>query len=91
MPRIIVMADRPSNIVMLSERISVADFESKHFRAQLLERLSWAVGDAHASEQADQDERSLAEASLKHRADEISPDFHARVPQLRRVLGHPAA
>ena len=39
MPRIIVMADRPTDIVMLSERISVADLASEHFRAQLL--LAW--------------------------------------------------
>jgi len=52
MPRIIVTADWPADIVMLSERISVADLESGHFRAQLLERLSWAVSDAHATEQA---------------------------------------
>ena len=68
------MADRPTDIVVLSERISVADLESEHFRAQLLERVAWAVGDAHAAEHADQDERSLAEASLKDRADETSPE-----------------
>jgi hypothetical protein len=76
-PRIIVRADRPTDIVMLSERISVADFESEHFRAQLLQRLSWAVGDAHAAEQADQDERNLAEASPEDRAHETSPGSHA--------------
>jgi hypothetical protein len=32
MPRIIVTADWPADIVMLSERISVADLESDHFR-----------------------------------------------------------
>ncbi len=52
MPRIIVTADWPTGSVMLSERISVADLESDHFRAQLLERLEWAVSDAHAREQA---------------------------------------
>jgi hypothetical protein len=30
------MADRPTDIVKLSERISVADFEREHFRARLL-------------------------------------------------------
>jgi hypothetical protein len=52
MPRIIVTADRPNDNVMFSERISSADLESDHFRAQLLQRLLWAVSDAHASEQA---------------------------------------
>lgn len=55
-PRIIVMADSATDTVMLSERIGVADLDSEHFRAQLLERLSWAVGDAHAAEQADREE-----------------------------------
>ena len=50
MPRIIVTADGPTGIVMLTERINVADFESDHFRAHLVERLAWAVGDAHAAE-----------------------------------------
>ncbi|MGO9959399.1 MAG: hypothetical protein ACLP50_26075 [Solirubrobacteraceae bacterium] len=60
MPRIIVTADWPADIVMLSERISVADLENDHFRAQLLERLSWAVSDAHATEQARLDEPDRA-------------------------------
>lgn len=38
--------------VMLRERIADGDFESGHFKAQLLERLSWAVGDAHTAEQS---------------------------------------
>jgi hypothetical protein len=32
---------------MLRERVNVADFESDHFAAQLVERLGWAVNDAH--------------------------------------------
>ena len=56
MPRIIVMADSATDSVMLSERVGVADLDSEHFRAQLLERLSWAVGDAHVGEQADRQE-----------------------------------
>ena len=56
MPRIIVMAERPTDTLMLSERIGVADLDSEHFRAQLLERLSWAVGDAHVAEHADREE-----------------------------------
>jgi hypothetical protein len=38
---------------MLRERVNVADFESDHFAAQLVERLGWAVIDAHEVE-ADQ-------------------------------------
>lgn len=55
MPQIIVKADRSTengeSAVMFTERVSVSDFESDHFQAQLVERLEWAVGDAHAVEQ----------------------------------------
>ncbi len=51
MPHIIVMADRPGDRneapVMLRERVTSSDFESEHFAAQLVERLGWAVEDAH--------------------------------------------
>jgi hypothetical protein len=50
MPQIIVMADKLSEDaeppVLFRERVSVSDFESGHFAAQLVERLGWAVGDA---------------------------------------------
>jgi hypothetical protein len=51
MPQIIVTADRTDDrgegAVMLRERINVSDFDSDHFAAQLVERLGWAVSDAH--------------------------------------------
>jgi hypothetical protein len=51
MPQIIVTADQASDRdeapVLLRERVNVSDFESEHFAAQLLERLGWAVNDAH--------------------------------------------
>ena len=54
MPQIIVMADPTddtrSQAVMFTERVSVSDFESRHFQTQLVERLGWAVGDADALE-----------------------------------------
>ena len=53
MPRIIVMADNTSDdtrAVMFTERVSASDFESPHFQSQLVERLEWAVGDAHQAE-----------------------------------------
>jgi hypothetical protein len=50
MPQIIVTADKVSDDaeppIMFQERVSVSDFESHHFAAQLVERLEWAVGDA---------------------------------------------
>jgi hypothetical protein len=54
MPQIIVMADkRPDThrrAVMFTERVTARDFESEHFQTQLVERLGWAVGDAHVVE-----------------------------------------
>jgi hypothetical protein len=50
MPQIIVTTDDTAShgegAVMLRERVSVTDFESDHFAAQLVERLGWAVNDA---------------------------------------------
>jgi hypothetical protein len=49
MPQIIVTSDRTDRgdeAVLLRERVNVADFESDHFAAQLVERLGWAVEDA---------------------------------------------
>jgi hypothetical protein len=55
MPQIIVTADEENQAaetnVMLRERVNVTDFESDHFSAQLVERLGWAVSDAHDAEQ----------------------------------------
>jgi hypothetical protein len=51
-PEIKVMAGESRDSIMLSERVTVDDFESEHFRTQLVERLAWAVGDADAVEQA---------------------------------------
>lgn len=55
MPHIIVVADGfqdpEEGAVMLRERISSTDLESQHFAVHLLERLEWAVGDAHEAEQ----------------------------------------
>lgn len=54
MPHIIVVADSRQDpgegAVMLRERISASDLESRHFATHLLERLEWAVGDAHEAE-----------------------------------------
>jgi hypothetical protein len=55
MPQIIVTADRPTDrgegTVMLRERVNASDLESDHFARQLLERLEWAVMDAHEVEE----------------------------------------
>ena len=54
MPRVIVIAspsERDDGAMMLSERVTVADLDSGHFAAQLIDRLRWAVADAHLAEQ----------------------------------------
>jgi hypothetical protein len=53
MPQIIVVADSTEEgegAVMFRERINPADLESEHFAARLIERLGWAVEDAHRAE-----------------------------------------
>ncbi len=67
MPHIIVAADDSSasgeRAVLFTERVSVSDFESNHFQAQLVERLGWAVADADAVERQRVDrQRSLQQA-----------------------------
>jgi hypothetical protein len=60
MPQIIVAADRGASFgdgpVTFRERVTVADFESDHFAAQLVERLGWAVEDADQVEQVPTDQ-----------------------------------
>jgi hypothetical protein len=54
-PQILVLADsvreQGEAAVMLRERVSLDDLESEHFASRLVERLGWAVGDAHEVEQ----------------------------------------
>jgi hypothetical protein len=83
MPQIIVAADRGAafgeGAVTFRERVNVADFESEHFAAQLVERLGWAVEDADVVEQgqeapsqrnglAERDEPEPAGAGLEESA-----------------------
>jgi hypothetical protein len=55
MPQIIVTAsghpDTNGREVTLTERVTAQDFESRHFQTQLVERISWAVGDAQVLEE----------------------------------------
>lgn len=56
MAQIIVAADRTeergAGPVTLRERVTLDDFESDHFSAQLVERLGWAVSDAYDVERS---------------------------------------
>ena len=58
MPQIIVTAENGNDgrTVMLRERINRSDFEIATFAARLVERLGWAVDDAHAIKQEQPDE-----------------------------------
>lgn len=66
MPHIMVTADQTGGhgetAVMLCERVTQLDFESQHFASQLLERLGWAVEDAHERERAEDAERRAPSA-----------------------------
>ena len=76
MPQIIVTSDRSSSgdrAVTLIERVTVSDFESGHFQAQLVERLGWAVGDAKEAQ------RQLDAPSDADRQHAIAP---AELPEL---------
>jgi hypothetical protein len=70
MPQIIVTAgptdQQGSDAVMLRERVSPADFESKQFAANLVERLGWAVLDATEAER--HQPRTAAEERRSERA-----------------------
>jgi len=58
MPRIIVTADDSDQRVLHSERVTPSDFETDHFRAQLAERVAWAVSDDAASDPPAQEARA---------------------------------
>lgn len=47
MPQIIVRTTRGDGTVTWSERVNASDFDSAHFERQLVERIGWAVRDAH--------------------------------------------
>jgi hypothetical protein len=81
MPQIIVAADRGAafgeGAVMLRERVTVADFESQHFAAQLVERLGWAVEDADHAEQipdATDEANRRGQEQLPEAASDIAED-----------------
>ena len=64
MPQITVTADRGEGTVTWRERINASDFESKHFANHLVERIGWAVDDAHEVER-DADRRPLTAESAQ--------------------------
>ena len=80
MPQIIVAADRGAGFgegaVTFRERVNVADFESEHFAAQLVERLGWAVEDADQVEHT----REEPAEDTDHRRRPLEEPVGARVP-----------
>jgi hypothetical protein len=74
MPEITVSArDCADRAVLLRERVTSADFESSHFAAQLVERLAWAVADAHLAERAHGDDERDAQLAEAHRHEPDGP------------------
>jgi hypothetical protein len=62
MPQILVLADAPEGAgeVVYRERVAASNMESKHFSGQLMERVSWAVGDADVLEHQEPQHGSAA-------------------------------
>jgi hypothetical protein len=77
MPQIIVAADRGAafgeGAVTFRERVNVADFESGHFAAQLVERLGWAVEDADVVERSQEQHGGHAGGSGQEAVEEAEP------------------
>jgi hypothetical protein len=84
MPEIIVKtiaADGSPAAVTLRERVNSADFESSHFASQLVERVGWAVADAHAAEQAHREHRPSGEGIRRAAAKPPTrPEASVRAP-----------
>lgn len=78
MPQIIVAADRGAGFgrgaVTFRERVNVADFQSEHFAAQLVERLGWAVEDADIAERAREEPAEAADIAQHTREDPAEAD-----------------
>ena len=57
MPRIRITTESrvaPDAAVVFDERIVASDLESRHFATALIERIAWAVADAHEAEGGEQ-------------------------------------
>ena len=74
-PSVIVIAtpgEPEEDAMTLSERVTADELDSEHFASQLIERLRWAVGDAHQVEQTEHanngHERPVADTTDRERA-----------------------
>jgi hypothetical protein len=74
MPQIIITAEPGEDraTVLHKERVTAADFESRHFAQQLLERIDWAVKDA-----ADREREAAQELGADARRDRPAKDESA--------------
>ena len=80
MPKIIVEADIPGSepaLRTLSERIVADHRDGLHYRAQLVERITWAAADAEALE------RTIEMAQADARSPAGTPTIDARAPERR--------
>jgi len=94
MPQITVTADRDEGTVTWRERVNASDFESKHFADQLVERIGWAVNDAHELER-DAGRRPLSaeqapDAPAVHALAERTPDAPAEHAEVEQAADAPA-
>jgi hypothetical protein len=78
MPYIIVTTSQPPATVLHKERVTPADLQSAHFRAQLLQRLAWAVGDASELQQAGQPAPRAADRTPGSPSSATASDLLAR-------------
>ena len=81
MPRIMVQSDSGPGVeavTVLQERVLPSDLDSAHFARQLLERISWAVGDAK-------------QAELERGDDEVGRAQGAELPRFARGPEHSEA
>jgi hypothetical protein len=87
MPWIIVATEehaRDRSTALLRERVSLGDFESDHFSAQLVERLGWAVLDAGEREHDQADGHEDEPAQPAATAEETGRELRHTAPTRRR-------
>ena len=67
MPQIVIVTDQgdSAEMVVYRERVDVVHLDTEHSRAQLAERLVWAIGDAAQNEHRQQTRRASRERRLE--------------------------
>jgi len=74
MPRVLVQSDSglgSEAVTLLQERVLPSDLDSEHFARQLVERISWVIGDAR-------------QAELEHGDDGVDREQGVELPRFAR-------